>query len=175
MSGEPAAQSKLRCWPGPSICCPPLVSLTLLPSEPLPVRMKSGKQICPFISLVLGLDLTSSSLSLLPPEYNPHYSKCGGMERDPEQHVETAGLTWGGFVEAVGDPPFRDQIPLIAGPSSYLLTGRRRLQLPAKNNCAVPQKDWEMYSVYTLKCSVGLDNAKQARFEVCHGKVTRKT
>ena len=45
----------------------------------------------------------------------------------------TAGLTLGRLEAAAGDPPFHDRIPLIAGPSSYLLTRRRHLQLPAKN------------------------------------------
>lgn len=49
-----------------AVCRLPPVSLTLLPSEPLPVRAKSGKQICPFISLVLGLDLTSQPCPFRP-------------------------------------------------------------------------------------------------------------
>lgn len=55
----------------------------------------------------------------------------------------------------MGEPLLHDQIPVIAGPSSYLLTRRRGFQLPAKNNCAVPHKYGRHdRSVYTRECFV---------------------
>lgn len=90
-------------------------------------------QVCPVISLVLVLDLTSPSQS---PECNPRYSEHGGTQKQPERRRElTCQLE-----AAMGDTPFHDQILLITGPSSCLLTCRRHLLLHAKNNRAVTQK-----------------------------------
>lgn len=110
----------------PSTYHPHAASLTLLPSEPVSAETRSRKQTLPFLSPALALGLTSPSPALLSPECNPRYSECGSMERWLEQRRGDWRLTC--CLEAArGGTPFRDQIALIAWPSSYLLTGRRHL------------------------------------------------
>lgn len=141
-SGEPATPPGLtQVWPGRYMS--PTSSL----SDPPAIRAPSCQDEVRKADLSLylsspgaGLDLTA--LSLPPPEYNSLYSKCSSMARHPCSMWDLR-TDLGGSEAAVGDPLFHDQIPVIAGPCSYLLTRRRGLQLPAKNNCAVPHKYWE--------------------------------